>query len=494
MKVLLCWVGFADIRAAQGQEKGLGPIGQVLEGGGYDGAYLLMDSNTARDREFVERFLQGVASGPIELEFHETSLENPTDFRAIYQIANAAVEELANRAPVPSVTIHLSPGTPAMQAVWILISARTGHALVQSSPQQGVQSVELPFDIHAEFLPDVFRAQGRRVEEASLGSHVSAPGFENIKFRSPEMRKVVERASKVALIDVPVLLHGETGTGKELFARAIHKASPRSAGPLVVVNCGAIPESLIESMLFGYVKGAFTGASANRPGYFEEAGGGTIFLDEVGELPLSAQSRLLRVLQERKVQRVGGVEEIPVDVRIISATHRDLRLEVAGRSFREDLYYRLAVVTVTLPPLRIRRGDLPLLTDELLAVTQDSLGLAGKKLSPGARSEIAAHRWPGNVRELQAALVRALVFSEGAAISAEDMRGAIERVPDQSSGDVLERPLGDGFSLDELLGDIKDQYVRRALEEAGRNQSRAAELLGYRQQTLWAYMKRRGIA
>lgn len=224
------------------------------------------------------------------------------------------------------------------------------------------------------------------------------------------LRRVMEKVHLAGPTDVPVLISGETGTGKEVIARAVHSLSPRHDKPFVDVNCGGIPLSLIDSELFGHVKGSFTGAVSDHKGRFERAKGGTIFLDEIGELPLDVQARLLRVLQERTIERVGGNVSVPVDFRLIAATNRDLEKMVEVGSFREDLYYRLRVISLRLPPLRERKQDIPLLLDHLLRRSAQRLGILPPVLAPGEMSRLVEYRWPGNVRELQNVIEEALVL------------------------------------------------------------------------------------
>jgi len=296
------------------------------------------------------------------------------------------------------------------------------------------------------------------------------------------MSRLVQRARRVAVRNVPVLLEGESGTGKEMLARAVHRASPRRERPFVPVNCGAIPAQLVESELFGHERGAFTDAKEARKGYFEAASGGTLFLDEVGELPLPAQVKLLRVLQEGEVVRLGATKPTKVDVRIVAATNRDLTKEIANGAFREDLFYRLAVAVLRLPPLRERTGDLGLLLDRLMdqvnVEAASEPGYQNKKLSAGARNVLSTHVWPGNVRELLNTLRRAAIWSDGAVISSEDVRDALLPTHHQTSPDILGRPLGSGLSLPDLLKEVAQSYLRRAMDEARGNKTNAAKLVG----------------
>ncbi len=305
------------------------------------------------------------------------------------------------------------------------------------------------------------------------------------------MKEVIGLARRMALHKLPVLIEGESGTGKELMARAIHFSSPQRGGPFIAVNCGAIPADLVESELFGHEKGAFTGASQKRDGHFAKANGGTIFLDEVGELPLPAQVKLLRVLQEQEVMPVGSSHAKKIDARVISATNRTLINEVARGNFREDLFYRLAVFILHLPPLREREGDVGLLLDSMLeGLKQETPGLIleGKRLSPGARNFLLNYEWPGNVREMKNTLLRAAVLSSGPQITEAEIRQAIFTAPTQNRDRILNRPLGNGFNLQEMLTEVAQHYLRKALEQTHGNKSEAAKLVGlpsYQTLTNW---------
>jgi len=297
------------------------------------------------------------------------------------------------------------------------------------------------------------------------------------------MARVIAKAKKAAARNVTVLIEGESGTGKELLALAIRNSGPRKDRPLRVVNCGAIPSELLESELFGHVKGAYTGAFRDRKGYFEQAHGGTLFLDEIGELPASAQVKLLRVLQEGSVTRVGESEPRKVDVRIIAATNRILVQEVRAGRFREDLYYRLAQVVLNVPPLRERQGDVSLLISRLLEqVIRDHEGEPGiqpKQLSSAAKRLLIGQQWHGNVRELQSTLRRAVIWSDSEIISEMDIADAL--LPDlrrPSDAGSLLPPLGEGVAVEEIIEAVRDHYVTRALDETGGNKAAAARLLG----------------
>ena len=272
--------------------------------------------------------------------------------------------------------------------------------------------------------------------------------FERIIGASSGLKEVMESAFQVARLDSPVVILGETGTGKEMIAECIHELSPRHCGPLIKVNCGAIPESLIDIHLFGHEKGAFTGAVNQRKGCFESADGGTIFLDEVGELPLDAQVRLLRVLQEKKIQRVGGGELISLDIRVIAATNRDLESMVVEGSFRKDLFFRLNVFPVYIPPVRERKMDLPILVHHLIIKKQAEIKLAERPvLAPGAIDRITAYDWPGNVRELANTVEREMIIHNGRPLAFNNLRSS----PGTTAAKANESASNPSLKLDEVM-------------------------------------------
>ncbi len=479
--ILISWIGHADLKAPGEGVDGIGPVAKALEAGTYDAAFLL---TTYGDEAMRYRdWLEGHANG-ISLELLPEPLTSPTDFGEVYTAAKRACERArAAVGPDVALTFHLSAGTPAMSAVWVILAkTRFPATIIQSSEEHGVSTVSVPFDISADFVSDLLRQPDRKLERLSAGLPPEAPEFDEIIHHSPAMQEVVLRARRVAPYSVPVLIEGETGTGKELLARAIHQSSLRRKNQFFPVNCGALPEGLVESELFGHKKGAFSGAYTDREGHFETAHGGTLFLDEIGELPLPAQTKLLRVLQEKAVQPVGASAKRPVDVRVIAATNRTLTKEVARGRFREDLFYRLAVAVLKLPPLRERAGDIGLLTDHLLeGINNDSAEVPGyrsKNLSASARNVLSQHRWPGNIRELQNTLMRAAIWSAGDTITGEDLRGALLSATGERERDVWNRPLGGGFSIEALLAEVTRHYLDRAMTEAGDNKAKAARLLG----------------
>ena len=313
------------------------------------------------------------------------------------------------------------------------------------------------------------REVGRLRREVSVDRR-----FGQIVAGSPAMRRALEIVSKVAPHDSSVLITGASGTGKELVARLVHAESSRSGGAFVPVNCGAIPEQLLESEFFGYLRGAFTGADHDKPGLFEEADGGTLFLDEVGELPGSLQVKLLRALQEGEVRRLGSTRASHVDVRVISATNTDLEERVEAGAFRKDLYFRLAVVPIHLPPLRLRTEEVPELVHHFLRRHAERLGLSVEGITPDAMEVLLSYPWPGNIRELENVLERALVLTDSPRITAEDLPEKVRRPAPEGPGIALD---GDDLSVKRHGARLERHLIELALDRTGGNRTRAAELL-----------------
>jgi two-component system response regulator AtoC len=313
-----------------------------------------------------------------------------------------------------------------------------------------------------------------RRENRALKEQIrSEAQFESILAKSPQMLEIFRTITKIADFKTTVLISGESGVGKELVARALHARSGRKSGPFVAVNCGAIPENLLESELFGHRKGAFTDANSDRRGLFEEAHVGTLLLDEIGELPLNLQVKLLRVLQEESIRRLGDTKDVKVDVRIIAATHRDLTAEVKAGRFREDLFYRINVLPIAIPPLRARREDINLLIDHFLARNNARLGTQIRGLTSDARKLLLEYGWPGNVRELENTIERAMVLADGDMLDASDLP---ERI--REALDPVQMQLASGeLSIKKTSHIIEEILIRRALVKTKGNRTRAAEIL-----------------
>lgn len=326
-----------------------------------------------------------------------------------------------------------------------------------------------------------YRVYELQEENVRLQSAVLAPGNAGIITRDTDMQKVCRTVEKVASTNATVMLLGESGTGKELLARSLHVNSNRKSNRFIAINCAAIPDNLLESELFGYEKGAFTGAAKQTPGKIETANGGTLFLDEIGDLPLSLQAKLLRFLQERVIERIGGRDEIPVDVRIVCATHQDLHALSAAGKFREDLYYRLAEIVLEIPPLRSRKGDASLLAHAFVRKFAAEQRNGSMTLLPEAVDAIEAYQWPGNVRELENRTKRAVIMAEGAALKAEDF------------GLRIVAPEPELFNLRRVRDEAEREAIVRVLGRVNGNISKASELLGVSRPTLYDLMDKYGL-
>jgi two-component system, NtrC family, response regulator AtoC len=345
----------------------------------------------------------------------------------------------------------------------------------------------------SEFQVVVARAiERRRLQQQvkALQEATQASAFDELIGQSESLRRVLDMAQRAAPADVTILIEGESGTGKEVLARAIHKLSARKDGPFIAVNCAAIPEGLLESELFGHERGAFTGAVRAKPGRFELAREGTLFLDEIGDMPLSMQVKILRALQEREIERVGGVRAIGVDVRVIAATNQNLDTLVAENRFRSDLYYRLQGVGMRLPPLRERLDDLPALMTHLLERAGRRFSRPPSTVSPEALRCLWSYGWPGNIRELQHVLEGAMVLSDGN-ILPEHLPPAVQQTRSAPAAEGAPPKLAG--SLDETLEEWERSLILDALREATGIQARAAKLLGISERSLWYRVKKLGI-
>jgi two-component system, NtrC family, response regulator AtoC len=345
----------------------------------------------------------------------------------------------------------------------------------------------------AEERERLFRENMSLRKQIRSGGREPETGLGEMVAKSARMTELFRTVRKIAEFKTTVLVGGESGTGKELVARALHRLSPRAPGPFIAVNCGAIPATLLESELFGHRKGAFTDATRDRKGLFEEASGGTLFLDEIGELPLGLQVKLLRALQEEEIRRLGDTQDIKVDVRVVAATARDLSAEVQRGAFREDLYYRLNVLSVQLPPLRDRREDIPLLVEHFVQRMNARMGLAITGATTEAMRQLIDYDWPGNVRELENTIERAMVLTEGAQI---DLDSLPERLRKPAARLVTPPPVitDDDLSIKRASRRAEEDLIRRALLRTGGNRTRAAELLEISHRALLYKIKEYGIA
>jgi two-component system NtrC family response regulator len=373
----------------------------------------------------------------------------------------------------------LAPGTKV-----IVLTGQNDRANALKSVALGAYDFCLkPFEpeLLAWTIERAFRVHELQEENRRLQATQAAPAMSGITTRDPAMLKICRSIEKLAPSSATVLIVGESGTGKELLARALHDLSPRRDARFVAINCAAIPETLLETELFGYEKGAYTGAVKQTLGKIEIANGGTLFLDEIGDLSPALQAKLLRFLQERVIERIGGRQEIPVDVRIVCATHQSLKDQIADGRFREDLYYRLAEITLDVPPLRARQGDTALLAHELVRRFASEQRRGAMTLLPDAIDAIETHTWPGNVRELENVIKRAVIMAEASTIGASDL-GLTSAAPEAAA-----------LNLRQIRDAAEKNAVIRVLGRVNGNLSKAAEVLGVSRPTLYDLMQRFGL-
>jgi DNA-binding NtrC family response regulator len=440
------------------------------------------------------------------LERHGHSVDEAAD-------GSAAIQKLRNKRYQMVLTDLKMPGASGLDVlreskqadstipVILLTAFGSVDEAVSAMKEGAFDFIQKPVDLdHLKLLVERATRQQELLRENLIlrEEFASRYGFPRIVGESPPMQAVTQQLQRVATTETTVLLLGESGTGKELFARAVHHVSNRRDQPFVALNCAAIPESLVENELFGHERGAFTGAGNRKVGKIELAQRGTLFLDEIGELPLASQAKLLRVLEERRFERVGGTQSIEVDVRIVVATNRDLAVRIREKLFREDLYFRISAVPLTIPPLRDRADDIDILADHFLEKFSRELGKPLLTLSAEARLRLREYPWPGNVRELQNALERAVILADGSEISRE----LLVCKPASVNTDAAPANLvPDSFSWEGSFDDVTaraQNHVERvllesALKETRWNKTRAAEKLGITPKTLLAKMRATGL-
>lgn len=423
----------------------------------------------------------------------------------------AALEEVARDCPDLVICDIQMPGMDGLTLVKrlaeqeepppvIMMTAYGSERIAVDAMKAGAYDyVSKPYDVDELrcLAQNALETVRLRRENESLRDEIRRrSGYGSMIGRSRAMDRVCDMIGKVAGTDAAVLINGESGTGKELVARAIHEQGERRDRPFVAVNAAALPTELIESELFGHEKGAFTGAASRRKGKFEVADGGTLFLDEIGDMHLETQAKLLRVLQEQRFERLGGSEQVAVDVRMISATNRDLHAEILGGRFREDLYYRLKVVDIFLPPLRDRREDIPLLVQHFLDQCNQRHEKAVTEVPPDAMKFLAAYRWPGNIRELMHAVERAVIFAEGSVLSGdllpEEIRTAAAEPTGAGAAGWSEGVMFQ-YAKQEAVQSFEAAFIRSALERHNGNMSRTAPAIGMKRQALQQKVRELGI-
>jgi DNA-binding NtrC family response regulator len=379
-----------------------------------------------------------------------------------------------------------------VQAGMIVITAHGSvEAAVEAMKRGAADFLQKPFSLDhlTAVVQRAMAVQSLRAENQRLREQVDQRyRFNGIIGRSPAMREIFQTVERVSPTRTTVLLAGESGVGKDLIGRAIHQHSPRKNQPFVKINCTAIPENLMESELFGYERGAFTGATTSKPGKFEQANGGTVFLDEIGDVPGSIQVKLLRILQDREFERLGSNVTREVDVRVIAATNADLRAALESGRFREDLYYRLNVVPINVPPLRERKEDIPFLAIHFVQKLANDLGTVAKELSAGAIDRLLEHSWPGNVRELENTIERSMVLSPHEVLQAADIR--LEPPRQSATSPSVQTPL---LPEGETLEHWEQMMIREALRRANGNKSQAARSLGLTRNALRYRLSQMGL-
>jgi DNA-binding NtrC family response regulator len=483
-QVLLTFIGNNDCRLSDSVP---GPILTILDRLRFDGVYLLYNHDrylkpAAELVDYCRRDYPGT-----RIRFQAAPAVNPTDYNTVYPAMFQAVSAVLQKEPEAEFTISLTSGTPVMHACWVFL--RQGGViparLIQVSLEDGISDVLFDLDDFPEIQqPATVKAEMTRLarENRALRNRMGL-ALETIVGESPPILRMKERIEMFAAADIPVLIRGETGTGKELVAEALHFGSGRKEKTLVRVNCGAIPAELFESAFFGHKKGSFTGAIGDHEGFLRQADGGTLFLDEIADLPLAMQVKLLRFLDGGGFMPVGKSREEKADVRVVAASNRDLREEVREKRFREDLFYRLATVEIVVPPLRDRAEDKARIARHLLE-RLNSKYRERKGLSASAVKRILSHDWPGNVRQLKSAL------EAGFLAARDEIQGAdipIVEIGRPSCDVILPE---DGVDLNH---EVLPAYYRAALERTGGNAEKAAGLLGLKPHTFRARLKGAGV-
>lgn len=482
MGILISWLGLSDQRALSSGDFTNSALGSIYTHQ-KPSKLILFSTASAKELKQLDSILD------CEIISVKSKLTSPMDYQGIYNIVNLKLGKLT-LDPKIELSYNISSGTQAMSFVFFML----GNSLFpgkfyQSSVEAGAQEVILPFDIVASFIPSVLEKQKSSDIGKMKDVHEIEGAFVNIIHKSDAMKLVIHKAKTLAKTDYPVLIKGETGTGKELFAQAIHQSSTRSNKNFVAINCGALSETLLEAELFGYSKGAFTGASSDKKGLLQQADGGTVFLDELGEMSLPMQVKLLRFLQEDEIRPVGSQDTIKVNVRVIAATHKDLMAMSLTNEFRQDLIFRLAVGVLEIPPLRDRPGDVDLLVQHFLAQASQETGSSiCKKISKDVKDFTQKQPWNGNVREIQNFIRRCVLWSKENVIQIDEAKAQVLSMPSQGTKFA---EITSNFDINEEIEALKEHYIQEALSKTGNNKSQAAKLLGLaNHQTLNNWMEK----
>lgn len=493
-RVLLTFTGFHDpyIKGLVGQEEQLGPILTLIAEQTFDIVVLFSTPNTEKVSADTKTAILSLVP-KMRVDIFDIPLDDPTDYILILQGLRRHIRDVQEEIADGRYFISVASGTPQMHACWVLLTAagEIPARILHVRPPRFVtkdRPLITEIDLTTKDFPVVRSKFGSidvpEIQPMDLATVIHQLG---IVGDHPKMKSVLETASMLATSNVPVLIHGETGTGKELFARFIHRMSGRPADHFVALNCAAIPENLVESILFGHKKGSFTSAVNDSIGKFDLANNGTLFLDELAELPAPIQAKLLRVLQDGLVEPIGGKKPHKVDVRVITATNKDLRKAIKNGKFREDLYYRLAVGEIQLPPLRERRSDIPIIALHILDRVNATIRRP-RQLTPEALTRLQSYNWPGNVRDLENVIERSVRLSRQEILDSDDLL-ITEPVSYADPLNALPDP-SDGFSLENFLGSARKQLILRALEATNGNQSEAARLLGITPQAVHKFLQK----
>ncbi|MDA1190124.1 MAG: sigma-54 dependent transcriptional regulator [Candidatus Poribacteria bacterium] len=444
---------------------------------------LIVDDDTT-ERETIGRIFRNEGYGILDAADGASALEMLEDHRVTVLLTDLKMPgidgmELLEQAQA------LQPG--------IQVIVMTGYGSVEGAVEAmhagAADFLQKPLDVQTTRARVRKAIEKHRLQATNLALQEQldrTSGLDNMIGRSAAMESVYRMVRRVAPTNATALILGDSGTGKELIAHAIHHLSPRKDRRFLAFNCAAVTRELVESELFGYNRGAFTGAVRDKPGYFEEANGGTLFLDEIGEMTVEAQAKLLRVLEEREIMRVGGTKAIPIDVRIIAATNRNLAEWVANGKFREDLFYRINVFPIEIPPLRERRGDIPLLAEHFLRQSSEEHGVSPKRFDRAAMEALQAHEWSGNVRELRNLVSYLTLSAEDDVITPADLPDAITSKAAPTSG-------GDGFRVGMTMEDMEREAILQTLDAADGNKTKAAKLLGIGLRTLYRKLESYGV-
>ncbi len=496
MHILLTWLGNKDFENMQLDKDAAISNLAIKTKQPFDKIVIL--SNQFQDgwndfERFLKKRMATINRPSSDIKIYPAKITSPIDYLAISIETKKWLTKLSEEAD--TLSINLTSGTPAMTALSVLLGkGKSNTRFLQSSVSKGLEEVEIPLNFALEYT----NSAAKNIANNASSAPKVEQAFAELTAQSQAMKAVVVKAKKIACSEVPALILGETGTGKELMAASIHQGSLRAGKPLRTINCGALAENLVDSTLFGHKKGAFTGAEKDHPGLFEQANGGTLFLDEIGELSPAVQVKLLRALQQGEINRLGDTKTINVDVRIIAATHQDLLQLINAGTFREDLFYRLAVGIIKIPALRERTDDIPLIVEQLTCQINEAgckhPDYISKTISEKGIKFISSQAWQGNIRELWSTLNRAFLWSDSVNITEKMLAEALINRATHNGLNKIALSYNDKVDILQLTENYQKNYVLAALKASGHVKKHATKMLGLKDhQTLSNWMKRFGI-